>query len=743
MKIAQRLMWTLGGVTLAGLAAAVGFGGITAYWQSKQVLEHSIGQQFQAVAQGRQQAMAQYLSQHKDMVSSLANSRMAQEAIQALKNPYQSYRYEVANPGEAALKNQMQQWYEQHYQAQATAHQFQPPVGQWLDKAGLETLLLQSFYIASNEKRDLSDLVDRADGSVYGQQHKRFHSSFREIARRLQYDELYLIDAQSKAVLYSVNKTPVFATSLQQGPFAQTELANLVNNVLKRPQAGLQVSAPAPFSGHFNDLTVFLAVAVKNPLNDAVNGVLVAQLPLSSISKLISDNQHWQQIGLGDTGDAYLLSEQGVLLTERRNGAIATLDKNDIAGFVFKETHSLLRTTERPDDKVLQRVDSIDFAGQRMWLVTEQTTDELFSPLNTLQQQLFFSSIGTLLLLGLAVLLLARWQGLKVARPLEQLATQLRSAARTSDLTLQFAPQKDTELAMTTEALADLFSQLRLLLLQVVKTGEHSEQLADQNQQISLRSQAGVYQQKAALSQLDIEARQANQQMQQMQLQLQQASDDASSAFGLAEQGQRAMTELSAAVKKLAAEVSGSGESMHTLEQAAANISSVLDTISGVAEQTNLLALNAAIEAARAGEHGRGFAVVADEVRRLSASTTAATTEVRQMLEQLSMSVRSTRDGFAIEQQSAEVCLVNAADAEQQLREIHQMVGSIQRINSEAVAFSRLELERSRQISDALAQIQRSAQDTDTAMTELAQSAQAQQQATRQLLQQTSVLRLN
>jgi methyl-accepting chemotaxis protein len=88
-------------------------------------------------------------------------------------------------------------------------------------------------------------------------------------------------------------------------------------------------------------------------------------------------------------------------------------------------------------------------------------------------------------------------------------------------------------------------------------------------------------------------------------------------------------------INSLAGEVEKAAETLNSLESDINNIGAIVDVIRGITEQTNLLALNAAIEAARAGEHGRGFAVVADEVRTLAARTQSSTHEIEEMVERL------------------------------------------------------------------------------------------------------------
>lgn len=744
--------------------------------QAQQALTASVSEQFTAVARGREQALGLYLNAQRDLLLSLAANRLTQEALYALERPFSSYRYEVSNPGDDSLKTDLKAWYQQKYLPLSSQinQAFAPDINKWLNQSRTETLLLQHRYLSQNpaEADKLASFTDAADGSVYAQQHKRFHQSFVEVSRRYDLQELYLVEAKQLNVVYSVHKTPVFASSLKDGAFAASPLADAVKNLLKTPATSTAepqwlISEPTAFDGYFQMPVLFLLAKVQSPMsaNPETQGVLVLQLPVSALTALMTQQQNWQQIGLGQSGDSYLVAPDGKLVTALRpeltsatefkqlypelaaqQGAFGlsgrlTLTSTEVQAALAGKT-GMAETTDYRGVEVLLNYQPVQIGNSNYALLTQQDSSEAFATLYDLRSQTLAFSVLIVLVLTLLSLFVAWRIGRSMAAPLEYFAGAISQAAAEHNLQIHFERRGDAELQAMADALNQLFSNLSQVLNKLLSAGAESQQQAKTQLEISGQCQQAVFAQKSALLQLHQDARQSQQALLGMQLQLQQASEAATEAEHQSSEGMTQLKEMQQRLSQLSAQVSNSSDSMLALEQAAANIVQVLDTIKGVAEQTNLLALNAAIEAARAGEHGRGFAVVADEVRRLSGSTQQATLEIQQMLNQLSLSVQQTNTGLQHEQQSTALCLKSAEAADQALTISLDAVSRIAHATAAVYQLSVAETSRSQGIGIALDHISSSASSTDEAMFSLSVQAKRQQQLTSEVAAQAAVLKL-
>ena len=156
------------------------------------------------------------------------------------------------------------------------------------------------------------------------------------------------------------------------------------------------------------------------------------------------------------------------------------------------------------------------------------------------------------------------------------------------------------------------------------------------------------------------------------------AADAAHQASHKAREGRMVVRHSVDGIRELAEGVGEAAQTIHQLEIESANIGKILDVIRGIAGQTNLLALNAAIEAARAGEQGRGFAVVADEVRALAQRTQESTQEIQDMIARLQQGARSAVSMMQRGQEQAEQSVQAANETDQSLDSITQ---SVERIN--------------------------------------------------------------
>ena len=230
---------------------------------------------------------------------------------------------------------------------------------------------------------------------------------------------------------------------------------------------------------------------------------------------------------------------------------------------------------------------------------------------------------------------------LLVVRPLKRIADRVQNIAEgDGDLTIRIDVNSRDELGELASHMNRFMEKLQRVIGDVLSNASDVARTAEALQQVSGTSQRAADEQSQAITMVVTAVNELTMAIQEVAHNTSDTAQNTRDASVTTDDGQGRIQEAVNQVKSLADRVAQTAEAMSSLESQAKQVTSVIDVIRGVAEQTNLLALNAAIEAARAGEQGRGFAVVADEVRTLASRTQQSTEDIQTMLGQLQKGVQ-------------------------------------------------------------------------------------------------------
>ncbi|MGU9806460.1 Methyl-accepting chemotaxis protein [Pseudomonas sp. E141] len=271
-----------------------------------------------------------------------------------------------------------------------------------------------------------------------------------------------------------------------------------------------------------------------------------------------------------------------------------------------------------------------------------------------------------------------------IARPLKQMVAMLDDIAQgEGDLTRRLVSDRADELGAIAKGFNTFLSKLQGMITQVVTSVQSVSDSSEHTADIAIRTNQGVHKQMVEIDQVATAVHEMTATAQDVARNATQAAQAAGHADQAASQGMQIVRDTSTSIGALAVEIGKAVGVVQALAKDSENINAILTAIRGIAEQTNLLALNAAIEAARAGEQGRGFAVVADEVRNLAQKTQQATEEIQTMIQQLQQGTRDVVRVMEDSQHRTDESVQHAAKAAQALETITQAVSVINDMNTQ------------------------------------------------------------
>jgi methyl-accepting chemotaxis protein len=345
------------------------------------------------------------------------------------------------------------------------------------------------------------------------------------------------------------------------------------------------------------------------------------------------------------------------------------------------------------------------------------------------------SARNVTLMLGAIALVVGLFVAMLIGRTI---ATPICSAARAmneiaegdGDLTQRLVEEGKDEVAQLGKSFNHFAEKVRLMVLQVAGSTSQLATAAEEMSMITNETNQGVRKQQAETEMVATAMNEMTATVQEVARHATEASDAAQSADKETQAGTNVVKQTVDIINNLANEIEEAMGVIIKLETDSDNIGTVLDVIRGIAEQTNLLALNAAIEAARAGEQGRGFAVVADEVRTLASRTQESTQEIQKMIESLQQGSRNAVKAMESSQTQSQQSVEQAMKAQGSLDVITAAVTTISTMNIQIASAAREQSSVSEEINKNIVNISQvveqtadGAQQTLTASHELANLA--------------------
>ncbi|QYK08283.1 methyl-accepting chemotaxis protein [Shewanella mangrovisoli] len=421
------------------------------------------------------------------------------------------------------------------------------------------------------------------------------------------------------------------------------------------------------------------AVDVIDAVNKANAGGFTASQAINALESAKSTvNQRWQKyLSTELTKEESQLAQQAERLFTPANEQIEQLITylRRINGDVV---HQL-------NDKILPLYNAIDpISGKVSELIDLQIkiAGQEKDGVNGIYQSsisIFITLAGIAMLISIVIGL---WVNRSVMNPIRDIVENLKTIRQDSDLTVKFKTFNDDELGQISTSLTQVIEHLRGILHSIAEAANTVNSSATELSSFTQATNKRMQQQQAETEQTATAMNEMTATVAEVAQSAAAAADSAKDADSYAANGNHIVMQSITSMSQLSEQIQKTAQVIGFLSNESQNIGRVLDVIKSIAEQTNLLALNAAIEAARAGEQGRGFAVVADEVRTLAQRTQKSTQEIEAMIATLQQGVKEAVNAMEVGINQVDDANDKANQAGQALKEIVASVDNITELNT-------------------------------------------------------------
>ncbi len=401
-------------------------------------------------------------------------------------------------------------------------------------------------------------------------------------------------------------------------------------------------------------------------------GVVGGDLALDGLVQIINS------LNFGGMGYAFLVNDQGKILVHPDHALVMKSLADVFPGQTPRLTQELSEVDVDGNARLLSFTPVKGLPNANWYIGLSVDKADAYAMLSTFRTSAVIATV-------VAVVIIIALLGLLIRALMQPLHTMTRAmediAEGEGDLTKRLRIHHQDEFGILGMAFNRFVERIHTSIIEVSSATEHVNEVALRVVSASNSSMSNSDEQSNRTNSVAAAINELGAAAQEIANNAAQASQHASSARLLAEEGQQVVDRNIQAMTRLSDLIVSSSGHIEKLNSKTVNIGQILEVITSISQQTNLLALNAAIEAARAGEAGRGFAVVADEVRNLAHRTQESAQQVQTMIEELQVGARESVDTMGQSQRHSQDSVEIANQAGERLGSVTQRIGEIDGMN--------------------------------------------------------------
>ena len=682
----------------------LGFGVAYAVSQSaKNEILNTRMEQMSSIKMSKIQHIEDYFEEMKYILNSHANNSNTVQLLwnydEALEN------LEELDIDRDKIKNALMAYYKNSYLANNNYDLVGAPSKRELSKylpQSDKALVLQYLYIIKNpnpyNKKELHKM-DKEFQTEYSELHVQQHPIMSAILKEFGRNDLYLVNA-SGDIVYSVLKNTDTGTNLLEGTYSDTGLARAFKKTQKAKRGQAIFEDFSIYEPAYNTEVAFIGMPIY--FGEDNEGSIIFQLPKNKINQIMNFNNQVDKVGLGKSGEAFLV---GTDLTMRNDSRFlnkiqafdtATQKAKTTIGN-YKVDTSAVRDALAGTSKTTLGIDYLNnpvilsYAPVKVYnekwaIIVKIDENEALASAN---ENFLTALIGTAVFIALIIIISLIIIKIIIINKLKTLQKATYDLAKgEGDLTKRIKVAKGDEISIVAQNINEFIEKVRVTVSEATSTSNSNTQIATTLSRASVDMKAKAEDESRIVHEVARDGQDLQNILSVSIEQAKQTKENIDNTGNTLKNVNEQIVKLANNIEERSHDELELAQKLVELSSETSAVKNVLEVIADIADQTNLLALNAAIEAARAGEHGRGFAVVADEVRKLAERTQKSLSEINTTISVITQSVNDASEHMSTNAKAIEALSQNANEAEKDINSsVHAIEESIVQVDETVTGY--------------------------------------------------------